>query len=581
MKKQPENKITKKVGEINTLCKENSDTVATIQHIMLKFDISGKLKGLNNVKQRGFKIVELLVILMIIPFYRIRIDNMDKKNRGQKNNPAKKDAYYNLKNNEMIDWRFVLKAIVKQFRVLSTNDSNSSNTKTKVFIADDTTAAKTGLKIEYLSKVHDHTINGFLFGFKILVLGWFDGISFIPVDFSIHREKGQGSGRERKQMNKAEKKLKEITEQYNTKKQELNDKSKENKALKKQQKQSGKISKTQLDQIQRQIERMEIKLKKLKKQLNIREKTFKEAKAAYNTSLKQHPLCGLKIKQRQEQFKKERIKNSPGYLRAKEVDSKKTDNVLKMLGNAVKMGLPAQYFIADSWFFCSKLVNGVRKLSKELHYMGMVPMRETISYNYNGKVVNSNILYKENQHKIHRCRKYHSKYIQITVAFDKQPIQLFFVKMGRTKKWKLLATTNLALDFIKLFELYQIRWSIEVFFRETKQFLGLGKCQSRDFDAQISSTTLTMMQYITLCYYKRIHFQQKLDGIFEEISYQTIEASIVEKLIANFMELLDIVAQIVGIEPIELYLLLMHNVKATKIIKELKLESFMELKKVA
>ena len=38
-------------------------------------------------------------------------------------------------------------------------------------------------------------------------------------------------------------------------------------------------------------------------------------------------------------------------------------------------------------------------------------------------------------------------------------------------------------------EIYSIRWTIEVFFREAKQQLGLGKCKSRDFDAQIASIT--------------------------------------------------------------------------------------------
>jgi hypothetical protein len=36
------------------------------------------------------------------------------------------------------------------------------------------------------------------------------------------------------------------------------------------------------------------------------------------------------------------------------------------------------------------------------------------------------------------------------------------------------------------------------FFKEAKQLLGLGKCQSNDFDAQIADTTITLIQYILL-----------------------------------------------------------------------------------
>lgn len=39
------------------------------------------------------------------------------------------------------------------------------------------------------------------------------------------------------------------------------------------------------------------------------------------------------------------------------------------------------------------------------------------------------------------------------------------------------------LNFVSAFELYQIRWNIEVLFFETKQHLELGRCQSTDLDA--------------------------------------------------------------------------------------------------
>ena len=44
--------------------------------------------------------------------------------------------------------------------------------------------------MEKVSMVHDHVTNSFILGFKLLVLGFWDGGSFIPVNFSIHREKG-------------------------------------------------------------------------------------------------------------------------------------------------------------------------------------------------------------------------------------------------------------------------------------------------------------------------------------------------------------------------------------------------------
>ena len=581
MKKQPQNKTTTNVGEINKLCDENQNITTTIYQIIEKFNIEGKIKVLNTVKLRGYKISELIVILLVIPFFRVRIDNMHRKDRGQNTSKAKKDAYYDLKNNELINWRMILALIVKQFLNITQNNVIQDITKIKALVGDDTMVMKTGHKIENVSKVHDHTTDGFLFGFKILVLGFYDGTTFIPVDFSIHREKGKGCKAELKKRKKALVQLNQSKQQFQAKEQELKNKKNETKVLKLQQKPANKALVKKMEQNKRQIAKLKTQLSAIKKRILLQESDLAQAKAEYNKSQKQHPAFGLKLKERKAQFKKKRIKNSFGWKREKEVDTKKTDNLLKMLARAIKSGIKAQYFIVDSWFFSAKMVQGVRNLPGAMHYMGMAPMRENILYQYNNQMLNSQSLYKIGRKNRHRCRKYHSQYIQMEVEFAQAPMQLFFVKLGKAKTWKLLATTDMSLNFIRLFELYQIRWSIEVFFKECKQYLGFGKCQSQDFDAQICSTTLSMVQYILLCYYKRIHYQQKLEGIFEQISYQTMEASIVEKMITKFMELLDILAKAAGVDAIEIYMLMIQNPKALKLSKELKLDGFMERKKAA
>lgn len=38
------------------------------------------------------------------------------------------------------------------------------------------------------------------------------------------------------------------------------------------------------------------------------------------------------------------------------------------------------------------------------------------------------------------------------------------------------------MSFVRAFEVYQIRWNIEVLNKECKQYLGLGTCAGRDFD---------------------------------------------------------------------------------------------------
>jgi len=55
-----------------------------------------------------------------------------------------------------------------------------------VLIIDDSTYDRSHSKfVELLARVHDHTDNRFLNGFKMLSLGWSDGATFLPLDFSM------------------------------------------------------------------------------------------------------------------------------------------------------------------------------------------------------------------------------------------------------------------------------------------------------------------------------------------------------------------------------------------------------------
>ena len=102
----------------------------------------------------------------------------------------------------------------------------------------------------------------------------------------------------------------------------------------------------------------------------------------------------------------------------------------------------------------------------------------------------------------------------LKVSYKGIPMNLFFVRMTKRSKWKLFLTTDMSLSFIKAFEIYKIRWSIEVFFKDCKQYLDLGKNQSTDFDAQIADATLVCIRYIMFSLYKRVHAYKSIGLLF-------------------------------------------------------------------
>lgn len=97
-----------------------------------------------------------------------------------------------------------------------------------------------------------------------------------------------------------------------------------------------------------------------------------------------------------------------------------------------------------------------------------------------------------------------------------------------------------------MMEIYSIRWSIEVLFKEVKQYLGFCKCQSRDFDAQIANTTISLILYVFLSYYRRINDYETLGGLFELIKEDICEKNIGQRLWEMFDELIQVIIETIA-----------------------------------
>jgi len=122
-------------------------------------------------------------------------------------------------------------------------------------------------------------------------------------------------------------------------------------------------------------------------------------------------------------------------------------------------------------------------------------------------------------------------------------------------------------------EVYKIRWTIEVFFKEAKQYLLLGKSQSQDFDAQIADTTLSLIRYILLSYYERTHYGISIGGLFQKLSQASVEENLVADLSHVFMDLLQAFAQLAGIDFMTLYEELIRQPQNQKQLSRLNLFS--------
>ena len=97
-------------------------------------------------------------------------------------------------------------------------------------------------------------------------------------------------------------------------------------------------------------------------------------------------------------------------------------------------------------------------------------------------------------------------------------------------------------------QIYTLRWSIEVFFKEAKGLLRMGKCQSVDFDAQISNVSSAMLLYIIIAYYKRINEVETTGTLFENIRQNIYKKTFAEMLWDFFVEIFDYIFKKLYIE---------------------------------
>lgn len=443
-----QNKDIAKIQEVKAIFKDSWAQPEFFHDHLKLFKFSKSSKLFVSAKKSGIAFWDLMKIMIVLPF-------MGTKTVGSFFNDAtivkpqgQKDAYYRFLANQKMNWRNLLLLFVKRYLELD-KKSTSPKDNFKCLIFDDTDLQKRGKKIEGVSKIHNHVTKQFIFGYKLLVAGYWNGSVFIPVDFSFHRE------------------------------------NKDNKSKK----------------------------------------------------------YGLTKKEFKKQKKTKRDNELPASKRFKELNFKKTDMVVQMFKRINQRKIEVDYILFDSWFSTMGLIKKLLRVNKNVHIIGM--------YKYNSKLVidNKEVSIKQlrkHSSKISRSRAMNLYYFQYIGVLDGIKVKIFITKRGVNGSWHTILSTDTSLTFTKAMKIYNTRWTIEVFFKEAKQLLGLGKCQSTNFDVQVAQTTITMIQYLMISLKYRIEAYETIGGMFRNIKQDHIEHKLNERLLVAIIEILDILELIIG-----------------------------------
>jgi hypothetical protein len=408
--------------------------------------LDNKIKGLFNLfnlktllhrvgiqKSQGFAAYDLLYLWVLHPFFKktrtVLWSHENLKNKIQ----AHKDTFYRFVGRENFNWRNLIFNLFFQIQ----RHLKPVPYEDRLLIVDTTLIKKTGQSIEFISRMFDHVSRRYITCFPTLFLGYFDGKSFFPLDFSISSTKNR---------------------------------------------------------------------------LNKREKDVD--------------------------------KRSCGYRRRKEAKSKATDTLLYMLKLAYDRGVDASYVLFDSWFSHDIVIKGVLDIG--YHVICRCKLGR-VKYGYQNQKYTANQLFLK---VVRRRMKWNSELgfyaasIQVSLPHSGL-VKLVFCQPERRTKFSLFLSTNMDLEALQILQKYAKRWSIEMFFRDAKQHLWLGKEQNRDFDAIIAHNSFVVIRYQLLSFMIRFSAGREAIGpLFEKMADEVALSTIITRLWEYFKYLLVMSSQI-------------------------------------
>ena len=162
------------------LKQENEKQFQTrIDKFFKRYQIGEIVKKSNGYKERGFSVVELIRYLFCLVF---RNRSMYQDMQTGKAPGFKKDTIYRLKNSIHINWNRFTTLLSARIIGETLRPLTAENRRT-AFIIDDSIFERSGAtNVELLAKVYDHAKHRYTRGFRMLTLGWSDGVTMIPVN---------------------------------------------------------------------------------------------------------------------------------------------------------------------------------------------------------------------------------------------------------------------------------------------------------------------------------------------------------------------------------------------------------------
>ncbi len=180
--------IKKFKGEVeNYLQKRQNHFDSRIDRVFTSLKIKTWLCKANIIKKDGYHASHLLMVLTILPMFKINTVHSFCKKHWQHWSSSRKDTFYRFKQNTNYRWRTFLYKINAQIFKDTQIDQIPQNKRH--MIIDDSILIKLGRKLENVSYLYDHNLGRSVLGYCIVTLGFLTGHGFYPIDFAYYFSK--------------------------------------------------------------------------------------------------------------------------------------------------------------------------------------------------------------------------------------------------------------------------------------------------------------------------------------------------------------------------------------------------------
>ena len=172
------------LNELSNLLTQKEKADEGVLTFSKQFSIGRLLKPFSTIKKQGYSLMSMFLVLILSRFGGLSVYAAQKTG----NLPMDDNTLYRLMNNPFMDWKSILLCFAKQFLRCVSSRGEVNEKTIRCFVIDDTDIEKCGKTFEGISKIYSHREHRSLFGFKLLLLCYWDGKSLIPCCLSLHRE---------------------------------------------------------------------------------------------------------------------------------------------------------------------------------------------------------------------------------------------------------------------------------------------------------------------------------------------------------------------------------------------------------